>query len=102
MRNLFCILLYVSISGVLWGQEFIWIEGEKPAKASFEWSAAGAERSELLSEGRWLIGKERVNLPDEGLLVEYDVNIKKAGSYTLWVRFGFVWVRLGSFWVRFS
>jgi len=79
MRNLFCILLFVSMSGALRGQEFIWIEGEKPAKASFEWSSAGAQRSELLSEGRWLIGKERVNLPDEGFLVEYDVNIKKAG-----------------------
>ena len=36
MRNLFCILLLVSISGALGGQEYIWIEGEKPAKASFE------------------------------------------------------------------
>ncbi len=93
MRNLFCILLLVSIPGTLRGQEFIWIEGEKPVKASFEWSSAGAERSELLSEGRWLIGKDRVNLPDEGFLVEYDVDIKEAGAYTLWLRVGFEWGR---------
>ena len=98
MRNLFCILLFVSMSGALRGQEFIWIEGEKPAKASFEWSSAGAERSELLSEGMWLIGKERVNLSDEGFLVEYDVNIKKAGLYTLWLRVGFEWVRANVAW----
>ncbi|MHC4285171.1 MAG: sugar-binding domain-containing protein, partial [Planctomycetota bacterium] len=98
MRNLFCALLLVSVSGTLRGQEFIWIEGEKPVKASFEWSSAGAERSELLSEGRWLIGKDRVNLPDEGFLVEYDVNIKKAGLYTLWLRVGFEWVRANVAW----
>jgi len=98
MLNKFCLLLLVSISGVVLGQDFVWIEGEKPAKASLEWSSAGVERSELLSEGRWLIGKERVNLPDEGFLVEYDVDIKKTGTYTLWLRVGFEWVRANVAW----
>jgi len=91
-------LLFASICGGLRGEEFVWIEGEKPAKASFEWSSAGAERSELLSEGRWLIGKERVKLPDEGFFAEYDVNIKEAGAYTVWLRVGFEWVRANVAW----
>jgi len=86
------------ITASLVAGDFVWIEGEKPAKASFEWSSAGVERSELLSENRWLIGKERVNLPDEGFLVEYDVNVKKPGPYTLWLRVGFEWVRANVAW----
>lgn len=98
MRKLFCILLCAYFCSSSWGREFIWIEGEQPAKASFEWSAAGVERSELLSEDRWLIGKERINLPDEGLTAEYDVDVSIPGKYTLWLRVGFEWVRARVAW----
>ena len=98
MRHLFCLLLLAGTCGQLCAQEFIWIEGEKPAAASFEWNTAGVEKSELLSEERWLIGKERVSLPDEGALVEYDVDVKKAGTYALWLRVGFEWVRANVAW----
>ncbi len=98
MRKLFFIFLSVCCCSSVWGQEFIWVEGENPVKAGFDWSSAGAERSELLSENRWLIGKERVNLPAEGLTVEYDVNVTTPGTYTLWLRVGFEWVRARVAW----
>lgn len=93
------VTLFLIFTGAsVWGQEFLWIEGEKPARASFEWTAAGVERSELLSQDRWLIAKERVNLPGEGYLVEYDVDIRAGGEYTLWLRVGFEWVRAAVAW----
>ena len=95
------VISFMSISGYVYAgkvPEYVWIEGENPAAASFEWTEAGAEKSELLSKSRWLIGKERKTLPDEGQTVAYDVQLKTAGRYTLWLRVGFEWVRPNVAW----
>jgi hypothetical protein len=96
--HLFLTVISTVVTASPGAEDFVWVEGEKPADASFEWNSAGVERSELLSENRWLIGKERVNLPDDGLLVEYNVNVEKVGLYTLWLRVGFEWVRASVAW----
>ncbi len=71
----------------------VWIEGEKPSSASFSWKAAGAARSELLSENRWLMAEERLVLPDDGVRATYNVNVPKTATYTVWLRIGFEWIR---------
>ncbi len=94
----FAIGLCLCFCGQGWSAGYVWVEGENPVRASFEWSASGAERSELLSGGRWLLPKERVDLPDEGYLVEYDMDVEEAGEYTLWLRVGFEWIRANVSW----
>ncbi|MBE0534413.1 MAG: hypothetical protein IH624_02005 [Phycisphaerae bacterium] len=94
----FILGLCFFLSNTVPGQTHIWVEGENPAGADFEWSASGAERSGLLSGERWLLPKERADLPDEGYLVEYDVEVKEAGEYTLWLRVGFEWIRANVAW----
>jgi hypothetical protein len=98
MRKLLVLMLLASVSRAGWSQTHVWIEGEEPAQASFTWQAAGVERSDLLSEGRWLIAKERKDLPTEGLELAYDVSIDRDARYTLWLRIGFEWVRANVAW----
>lgn len=63
--------------------DLIWIEGEA-AKTKDVGPAHGwynSIKKELLSGGDWVS-----NYSDKDGLVTYDVPVKKAGSYTLWVR----------------
>jgi beta-galactosidase len=98
MSSLRRVLWVVALAGASYGQDYVWIEGERPAGASFEWTAAGVERSELLSGERWLIGKDRQDLPDEGWTVDYDVDVAAGGEYEVWLRVGFEWVRAAVAW----
>ena len=86
------------LHGSLLSADFVWLEGEKPAKANFKWKAAAADKADLLSGKQWLMAEERVKLTDEGQIVEYDVPVPEKGKYNLWLRIGFEWIRPHVMW----
>ena len=74
---------------------FVWIEGEKPASASFEFNTDG---SDLLSGGQRLhhaIQKHDIEktLPAEGLKLTYDFNLAEGGPHEFWVRLSYEFIR---------
>ena len=73
----------------------LWIEGEKPDAANFEFQKTGFGEKSVLSGGLWLQksvdGKENVlkALPTEGGVLTYNLDVKEAGDYEVWARIGF-------------
>ena len=93
-RSLWTGILLAVLAPTVWSQPgHVWIEGEKPDAANFEWTAAGATKSALLSEGRWLTTAKRANLPDEGYVAEYDFEAPENAEYAVWLRVGFEGIR---------
>jgi hypothetical protein len=74
----------------------VWLEGEAPAEASFEFETPAW--GPALSGNGWLHfsrGGEQAPeaLAGEGLRLRYDVEAPSAGDYEAWARIGFEWVR---------
>lgn len=65
---------------------FVWIEAEKPGSVDFQWSAGGAKKSQLLSEGRCLYRESRENVPEDGESMSYRFDAPAQGTYGLWLR----------------
>ncbi|MBI5723957.1 MAG: hypothetical protein HZA50_08375 [Planctomycetes bacterium] len=99
------------------GGEFIWVEGETPTTANFQFKAAS---SPICSDDKWLHyttdkakgttiepanppasqpgGKPPKEEPkavklDEPLVAQYDFQAKQAGEYEFWARIGFEFAR---------
>jgi hypothetical protein len=91
---------------------FAWVEGEHPAKGSFEAPAAAWGRTSLLSGGKWLnvsIPENEVEtkVPAVGAVVSYDLQLAKTAKYEIWARIGyesarspFEWRIAGQQWSR--
>lgn len=77
--------------------DFVWIEGES-AKTSHKVNIAGWGRPQFLSEGKWLHlsvdqGNVEKEVPEEGILLQYDFTVLKVGRYEVWNRIGFEFAR---------
>ena len=79
-------LAALSPAGALAGagdDDLIWVEGEaartKEISPPHSWYTS--IKKELLSGGDWIS-----NFGDKDGIAVYDLNVKKAGTYTLWVR----------------
>ena len=79
------------------GADFVWLEGES-AQTTFNVNRAGWGRSQFLSAGNWLHvsvdeGKVEKDVPDAGIVLNYDFPSPTAGRYEVWNRVGFEFVR---------
>ena len=94
------------------GPVVIWLEGEHPSRANFEYDVEGW--GSVFSDGKWLhVGLSRDQVPDPvpegGMALAYELDAPNAGPYELWLRLGFEWVRAplqwrvnGGEWTRFG
>ena len=73
--------------------EFVWVEGEEPAMSNFQWKTTNWPGNEHFSAGKWLLQTDRKNLDENGLQLQYDLDVPKDGTYDLWLRIGYEWVR---------
>jgi len=78
-------------------QPYVWLEGEKPASADFEWKAAGGDPSSVLSGGKYLL-RAAGAVPEKGCNLSYELDVPEAGKYALWLRVGFVRLRSDVTW----
>ncbi len=89
-----------AVSGPVVGAApvYAWVEGEEPASANFEGYWTSADRPHLVSGGAWLAARVEKNdiaeeVPQEGLLLTYDLQVPEDGEYHAWARVGFEWSR---------
>jgi glycosyl hydrolase family 2 len=89
---------FLAAASAAWAApEFVWIEAEKPAKASIEFKGGGrpgvtsgeSHLSFVMQKGE----VARKGLPAEGIQFSYKANVATAGRYDLWLREGFEFVR---------
>ncbi len=76
----------------------IWIEGENPSSINVKPTIAGWGHKEFLSGEKWLqvsIDADKVDkeLPADGILINYDIQIQSEGTHDLWNRIGYEAVR---------
>ncbi|HIE51462.1 MAG TPA: hypothetical protein EYP85_06855 [Armatimonadetes bacterium] len=77
---------------------YVWVEGEGPAAANFEFDVSSFGKPGLLSGGKWLVktldqNAAKRETPPEGFLLRYDLRVGEPGEYEVWARLGFEWVR---------
>src|SRR5262245_61183221 len=80
------------------GQEYVWLEGESPARSTVKFDAAGWGRQEFLSGGKWLFGNIdakdiETKVPADGAVLTYPFELQKGGDFEVWVRLGYEFVR---------
>ena len=83
--------------------DYVWVEGEAPAKANVKWTSAGSSHADWLSGGKWLTfsmdeGNIAKELPDEGAVFEYALPVETDGKQELWARIGFEFARSNFDW----
>jgi hypothetical protein len=68
----------------------VWWEGEKPVKTNIQPATWMDVQHPYLSGGRWLAAEARPAEPDKPLDIplwaRYEIEVRKAGRYQLWVR----------------
>jgi len=94
------------------GPVVIWLEGEHPSRANFEYDVEGW--GSVFSDGKWLhvgLSKDQVPdpMPEGGMALAYELDAPRPGPYELWLRLGFERVRAplqcrvnGGEWTRFG
>ncbi len=80
------------------GDSFAWVEGETPTRANVKANLAGWGNKSFLSGEKWLhlsVDAEKVEaeVPAEGALFLYEMELPEAGSYEAWARIGFEFAR---------
>ena len=97
-RSLLALLLAAIPAASLPAQEYVWMEGEAPTRASVKFETGGWGHADFLSGGGWLHGSVEPQdlekkIPAEGAVLSYDFEAKAAGDYEAWVRIGYEFVR---------
>jgi hypothetical protein len=92
MKRIF--IFFFIIVSFIFSADYIWIEGESPAKSNFQLSVWSGNREKILSDGKWAtytLNKEEISskLPADGFLLSYDFDVEKEGEYEVWVRIGY-------------
>jgi Glycosyl hydrolases family 2, sugar binding domain/Glycosyl hydrolases family 2/Glycosyl hydrolases family 2, TIM barrel domain len=77
---------------------FVWLEGEQPARINIVPKPEGVGHSDFLSATNWLkisIDADQVekNAPAEGVRVAYTFQTDSADPYEIWIRLGYEFVR---------
>ncbi len=78
--------------------QFVWLEGEQPSFTNVKLNLAGWGNKQFLSGEKWLhlsIDADKIEkeLPSQGGLIRYDIDIKDVGSRAIWARIGFEFAR---------
>ena len=97
-RSLLALLLAAIPAASLPAQEYVWMEGEAPTRASVKFETGGWGHADFLSGGGWLHGSVEPQdlekkIPAEGAVLSYDFEAKAAGDYEAWVRIGYEFAR---------
>ncbi len=83
--------------GQVEGQDYLWLEGEKPSTSSIPVTPAGTSHDDFLSQGQWLnivLPPQRVaQLPQEGVTLGYRLHVPAPGTWELWDRIGYEFAR---------
>lgn len=96
--TLLAVLTAFAVLGAQAQSSFVWLEGEKPASATFEYQTGGWGNAEYLSEGEWLhfsFSADEVEngVPKDGAVLQYTFEVEDAGAYEVWNRAGYEYVR---------
>ncbi len=78
--------------------DFIWLEGEQPTATNVEVQKTGWGNTHFLSDGNWVhctIDAKQIaaEVPDEGVLLQYEFQTTRTADYEVWSRIGFEFVR---------
>ena len=97
-RYLLPLALIATAAVRLPAQEYVWLEGESPTKATVQFEPGGWGHAEYLSGGSWLHGSVEpkdleAKIPAEGAILSYGFEAKAAGDYEAWTRIGYEFVR---------
>ncbi len=97
-RSLLALLLVAATAASLPAQEYVWLEGEAPTRATVKFETGGWGRADFLSGGGWLHGGVEpkdleAKIPADGAVLSYDFEAKAAGDYEAWVRIGYEFAR---------
>ena len=99
MRSSLLTLLLTTITAAsLPAQEYVWMEGETPTRATVKFETGGWGHADFLSGGSWLHGSVEpqdleAKIPADGAVLSYDFEAKTAGDYEAWVRIGYEFAR---------
>ncbi|MCC7495179.1 MAG: hypothetical protein IT204_22715 [Fimbriimonadaceae bacterium] len=90
--------LLLSAAGAQTPSGLLWIEAENTAQRNFNPQVSGWGNTQFLSGGSWAtvsIPADRLNvdLPPNGVLLEYRLPVTKPGRYGIWNRIGMEFVR---------
>jgi Glycosyl hydrolases family 2/Glycosyl hydrolases family 2, TIM barrel domain len=92
-------LFFVGITAAsLPAQQYVWLEGETPTRATVKFETGGWGRAEYLSGGKWLFANIEpkdieAKIPADGAVISYDFDAKTPGDYEVWARVGHEFVR---------
>src|ERR1019366_4151380 len=91
-------LLVGTAAVPLSAQEYVWLEGEAPTRATVKFETGGWGHAEYLSGGKWLFANIEpkdieAKIPADGAVISYDFDAKTAGDYEIWARVGHEFVR---------
>ena len=78
---------------------YVWEEAEDFESTNLKeddyWT--GSERAHLLSGDKWLSavfkGKALEQMPDDGYVLKYELDVPKSGTFDAWLRVGMEWIR---------
>jgi len=92
------LLLTTAVTAPLPAQEYVWLEGEAPTRATAKFETGGWGHPEYLSGGSWLHGSVEAKdmeakIPAAGAVLSYDFEAKTAGDYEAWARVGYEFLR---------
>lgn len=87
-----------ALAPFAYAADFVWVEGENPTESNFQWKATNWPGDEHFSDGRWLLQSNRKNLDENGLQLQYDIDVPSDGRYDLWLRIGYEWIRPKASW----
>ena len=98
-RHLACVCVLVTWAATCSAAaEPIWLEGESPARTTFQFSTGGWGQADTLSGGKWLYavvepGEVAAKVPADGLGIAYDFDTTEAGGHAVWARIGYEFAR---------
>ncbi len=92
------VLLVGITAASLPAQEYVWLEGEAPTRATVKFETGGWGHAKYLSGGKWLFASIEpkdieTKIPAEGAVLSYDFDAEKVGGYEIWARVGYEFVR---------
>ena len=98
LAGILVLFLPAALGAAAHGEEYVWLEGEKPSRSSIETAPAAWGNRDYLSEEAWLnlsipANEVEGRIPPGGVILEYDLTVAGAGRYEVWNRIGYESVR---------
>lgn len=93
-----CLATIVATGSYASASPVIWLEGEQPSSATFEYQTGGWGNTDCLSQGSWLHfsipeAEAEKRIPAGGGILRYEFSVTEPGEYEVWNRAGFEFIR---------